>query len=75
LSDVLSLQIISVFASDLVFAVYIPTNVTINATAISKPIFVLISVVFDIYDEDILEMLHQRLINTEKVGKFTGSYN
>jgi hypothetical protein len=75
LSDVLSLQIISVFVSDLVFAVYIPTNVTINATAISKPIFVLISVVFDIYDEDILEMLHQRLINTEKVGKFTGSYN
>jgi len=58
LSDVLSLQITSVFASNLVFAAYIPANVTNNAPAISKPILVLISVVFDIYDEDILEMLH-----------------
>jgi hypothetical protein len=52
------LQITSVFASNLVFAAYIPANVTNNAPAISKPILVLISVVFDIYDEDILEMLH-----------------
>ena len=65
LSEVLSLQITSDFASDFDLAVYIPANVITNAPAMIHPILVLISVVFDIYDEDILEMLHQRLINVE----------
>lgn len=63
LSEVLSLQMVSVFEAKLFFAPYIPANVMTNANAIIQPVLVLISDVFDVYDEDILEMLHQRLIN------------